>query len=66
MELANADFNMAIDAEKLDSKFKGLKWISAYYTDQPLKEINLLIDAKKILTTSKGKKIIITDYLFFF
>jgi len=65
MELVNANFNMAIDAEKLDSKFKGLKWISPYYIDNPSKEINLLIDAKKILASSKEKRFIITDYLFF-
>ena len=65
MELVNVDFNLAEDAAKLDKRLKGLKWITPNYHDKPLKEINLLIDAKNVLSKKKGEKIIITDYQFF-
>jgi hypothetical protein len=65
MELVNADFTLAVKARQLDNKLKGLKWISPYYLNEPSKEIDLLIDTKKILSNSSERKIIITDYLFF-
>ena len=65
MELVSADFNLAEDAAILDKRLKGLKWITPHYPNKPLNEINLLIDAKSILSEKKGKKIIITDYQFF-
>ena len=64
MELTNADFNLAVDAEQLDNIFAGLNWITPHYIDEPLNEINLLIDTKNILSKEKEKKIIITDYQF--
>ena len=65
MELTNADFNLAVDAGQLDNIFAGLNWITPHYIDEPLNEINLLIDTKNILSKVKEKKIIITDYQFF-
>ena len=35
MELNNANFNNAIDAEILDEKFKGLQWITNRFMDNP-------------------------------
>ena len=65
MELAKADFNLAVDPVKLDVRLRGLKWITPYYLDKPLDELNLLVNIKNILSEVKEKKIIITDYLFF-
>jgi len=65
MELANVDINLAEDASKVDIRLKGLKWITPYYPEKPLQEINLLVDTKKFLSKINEEKIIITDYLFF-
>ena len=65
MELVNADFSIAENAEKLDEKFKGLKWLSPHYINEPSKEIELLIDTKNILANIKEKKIFMTDYLIY-
>ena len=65
IELVNADFNLAEDAIKLDKKLQGLKWITPYYPNKPLNEINFLIDTKNILSHEKERKIIITHYQFF-
>ena len=65
IELANANFDLAIDATRLDQRLQGLKWITPHYMDKPLKEINLLIEAKDILSGIEENKIIITDYQFF-
>ena len=58
-------FNLAVDAKQLDNMFAGLNWITPHYIDEPLDEINLLIDTKNILSQIKERKIIITDYNFF-
>ena len=65
MELVNADFNLAVDAKKIDKKLSGLKWISSDYADEPSHEVNLLINTKNILSKAQERKIIITDYQFF-
>ena len=65
IELANADFSLAEDATQLDKRLYGLKWITPHYSEKPLDEIYLLIDAKNILSQEKKEKIIITDYQFF-
>ena len=65
MELVNVDFNLAVDAKKIDKRLAGLKWISPDYANEPLNEINLLIETKDILSQIKERKIIITDYNFF-
>ena len=40
MELINVDFNISVDAKKIDKSLARLKWISPNYADQPLNEIN--------------------------
>jgi len=65
MELANANFDKSIDAGEFDQKFKGLKWITPGYVDNPSKEIELLTEVKNILSTLTDEKIIVSDYQFF-
>ena len=65
LELANADFNLAIEATELDKRLYNLKWISPAYLENPQKEIDLLIDIKNTLSEVKERKIIVTDYQFF-
>ena len=65
MELNNANFDKAIDADILDEKFKGLKWITNKFMDNPKKELNLLIESKNVMKKSNFNYVIITDYQFF-
>jgi len=65
IELASANLNLAENPMRLDKRLKGLKWITPHYPDDPLKEINLLIDSKNILNQVSEEKFIITDYQFF-
>ena len=65
IELVNADFNLAENANVIDKRLMGLKWITPHYPKEPIKEINLLISTKNILSEVKAEKIIITDYQFF-
>ena len=62
MELNNVDLNLAIDASPLDKSLKGLKWITTNYPNNPNKEIDKLIEIKKIILADKTKKILISDY----
>ena len=64
MELANVDFNLAVNAKIIDDKFSNLKWITPEYPETPLQEINYLNEAKNILIKDKIPKILITDYQF--
>ena len=40
LELYNANFDLSIEAKKIDNKFSGLKWISPYYKNNPSEEID--------------------------
>jgi len=65
IELSNVNFDLSEDADQLDVKLKGLKWITPHYPNRPLYEINLLKEVKNILLEKKNRKIIVTDYQFF-
>ena len=52
MELVDANFDKAIDAEILDEKFRGLQWITNKFMDNPMKELKLLNESKKIMKKS--------------
>ncbi len=64
-ELINADFNLVSKAQEIDKKFKGLKWITPEYKNEPAKEINLINQAKLHLSNDDRKKMLITNYSFF-
>ena len=64
-ELKNANFNLSIDAKKIDKKLSGLKWITPQYIDSPKTEINFINDTALILKQDKNKKMLITNYPFF-
>ena len=65
IELSNVNFDLSENADQIDQKLKGLKWITPHYPNQPLVEINLLKEVKNILLKKKGRKIIVTVYQFF-
>lgn len=65
MELIDTDINLAVDASLLDKRLDGLKWITPFYSKDPMSEINLLIKTKNTLLNKKGSNFIITDYQFF-
>ena len=62
MELENINLSGAVDAELLDKKLSGLKWITKKYSDNPQFEINKLIEIKKIMTKDKNNKILVSDH----
>jgi len=65
MELVNANFDLAVNASQIDSRFGKLRWITPDYMKNPNEEIRLLVEVKNILSEEKEKKIIVTDYQFF-
>ena len=64
MDLQNVEIHKAVDAEILDSKLKGLKWISPKYPNDPLKEISLIKEAIQIIKKDERNKIVMSDYQF--
>lgn len=66
-ELNNVDFNNSIDAELIDTKFKGLKWITPEKkTKKKLQEeIETIKKIKKILKQDDRKKMLISNYSIF-
>tara|TARA_B100000131_G_C17980813_1_gene558538 strand:- start:315 stop:959 length:645 start_codon:yes stop_codon:yes gene_type:complete len=64
-ELKNTNFNLAIDAEKINAKLSGLNWISPQYKDNPKKEVLIINKIKNILDADKRKKMLITNHSFF-
>ena len=65
MELSNADFNIAVDANILDKKLKGLKWITPRYTHSPSEELKILKEIKEIILKDRTKKIVVSNYQIF-
>ena len=64
MDLKNVSIQKAINAEVLDKKLTGLKWITPLYPNNPNKEIELLNNSIKTIKNDKRTKTIITDYQF--
>lgn len=62
MELVNADFRNAVNAEVLDKKLSGLQWITPYYLNNPDYELKMLRKVKNDIILDNSNKIIITDY----
>ena len=62
MDLRNANMKNAVDARVLDSKLRGLKWISCLYPNEPKKEISQLLEVISIIKNDQRNKSIITDY----
>jgi len=64
-ELKNANFNLTIDAKKINKKLSGLNWISPQYKNDPKKEVLLINKIANILSEDKRKKMLITNHSFF-
>tara|TARA_B100000575_G_C22732477_1_gene438984 strand:+ start:90 stop:599 length:510 start_codon:yes stop_codon:yes gene_type:complete len=61
-ELENIDISKAIDAEIIDQKLKGLKWISHLNPNNPKEEVNDIIEIIEYLRKDEKKKILITEF----
>ena len=64
-ELVNTDFNLAIEANKIDEKLLGLKWITPEFEKNPAEEINLINEMKYYFKNDNRNKMIMTNYSFF-
>ena len=64
MDLRNVDFNNAIDGSEIDNQLGEIKWITAFYPDNPMEEIKNIKFAIKVLKKDSNKKMLVTDYQF--
>ena len=64
MDLEKVDFNKMVDARILDSKLKNLMWITPEFSNDPIRELNLLKNTVDILKNDKRNKMVITHYSF--
>ena len=64
-ELSYVDFKKSTNAQKIDKKLLGLKWITPNYKDQPKKEIALINQSKQHLLNDNRTKMLMTHYSFF-
>ena len=65
LNLENINLSNYFKTEKIDSKLKGLKWISREYSSNKHVELNNLLTIKKILQNEKKKIMFISNYQFF-
>ncbi len=63
-ELQNVNINKAIDANIIDTKLNGLKWITPQFRDNPSKEIQQIKEIKLILKKDNRKKMVLGNYPF--
>ena len=64
-ELININKNLFTRGQEIDSKFKGLKWITPEYKDNPDEEVALINEAKLYLSKDSREKMLMTNYSFF-
>ena len=64
-EFKNANFNLSLDASKIDEKLTGLNWITPEFQENPEKEIAVLKEIKFHLNNDNRKKMLMTNYSFF-
>ena len=63
-ELNNVNFSKSIPATKIDSKLKGLKWITSDYKNNVEEEIKFINNLKIQIKNDKRRKMVITHYSF--
>ena len=63
-ELYNSNFELAINAQEIDKKLAGLKWISPEYSN-PEEELQLINEIIKLFRENDKNKMIMTNYSFF-
>ena len=64
-ELNYSDFRLSSDGKEIDKKFKGLKWITPEFKNNPDEEIALINDIKNYLKNDMRTKMVMTNYSFF-
>ena len=64
-ELTYSNLNLAVNADQIDKKLSGLKWISPEYSKNPNQEINLINEMKNYFKNDNRNKMIMTNYSFF-
>ena len=64
-ELNYVNFKLSYNAEVIDEKFSGLKWITPEYKDDPSNEIRLINEVKLHLTNDRRPKMLMSNYSFF-
>ncbi len=64
MDLRNVNFDNAIDGKIIDPKLSNIKWITMFYPENPLKEVENIKLAIKVLKEDQNNKMLITDYQF--
>lgn len=63
-ELNKTNLTDYISGEIIHKNFKGLKWISPYFSD-PMEEVDLIKNFLSILENDKNEKMVISQYNFF-
>ncbi len=63
-ELINANLKLSINAEVIDERLSGLRWITPQFQNNPTNEIEFILDKIKILAKDKRKKMVLSNYPF--
>ena len=63
-ELGGIDISKSIDAEIIDKKLKGLKWITFLNPDSPEREAKNIVEIMNFYKKDKNNKMLITEYQF--
>ena len=64
LDLSKVNISSAINANALDKKLNGVKWITTLYPNNPKQEINLLNEAIEVIKNDNSNKVLVTDYQF--
>ena len=65
MDLQNTNLEYAVDASNLHIKFKGLKWITPFYSKNVNQEIDFIKQALNNILNDEREIMVLTEYQFF-
>ena len=63
-EMSKIDFDLSVDAKKIDKKLSGLKWITPIFPNSPEEEIKFLREIVGVLNAENNEAMVMSNYSF--
>ena len=63
-EMSKINFDLSVDAKKIDKKLSGLKWITPIFPNSPEEEVKFLREIIGVLNAENSKAMVMSNYSF--
>jgi len=62
--MSKINFDLSVDAKKIDKKLSGLKWITPIFPNSPEEEVKFLREIIGVLNAENSKAMVMSNYSF--